>query len=60
MSEIKVDKISGKTSANAVTVTSKTNIGNDNTISSGEHLFEDMGNRQFFKHGIITEKPSKQ
>jgi UDP-3-O-[3-hydroxymyristoyl] glucosamine N-acyltransferase len=46
--------------ANAVTVTSKTNIGNDNTLSSGEHLFEDMGDRQFFKHGIITEKPPKQ
>ena len=46
--------------ANAVTVTSKTNIGNDNTLSSGEHLFEDMGDRQFFKHGIITEKPLKK
>jgi len=43
----------------AVTITSKTNIGNDNTLSSGEHLFEDMGDRQFFKHGIITEKPEK-
>jgi len=45
---------------NAVTVTSKTTLGNDNTLSSGEHLFEDMGDRQFFKHGIITEKPEKR
>ena len=45
---------------NAVTITSNTSIGNDNTLSSGEHLFEDMSNRQFFKHGIVTEKPEKQ
>ena len=45
---------------NAVTVTSKTNLGNDNTLSSGEHLFEDMGDRQFFQHGIVTEQPDKR
>ena len=44
---------------NGTTITSKTVIGNDNTLSSGEHLFDDMTNRQFFKGGVITEKPSK-
>lgn len=45
---------------NATTVTSKTNLGNDNTLSSGEHLFDDLGDRQFFRHGVITEKPPKK
>jgi len=45
---------------NATTITSKTEIGNDNTLSSGEHLFEDMGDRQFFRNGIITNKPPKK
>jgi len=35
----------------------KTQIGNENTLSAGETLFEDMGNRQFFQSGIVTDKP---
>ena len=45
---------------NGTTVTSKTNIGNDNTLSSGEHLFDNLNDRQFFRHGVITEKPVKK
>lgn len=45
---------------NGTTITSKTNVGNDNTLSSGEHLFDDMKDRQFFRHGVITEKPIKK
>jgi len=44
---------------NGTTITSKTNIGDDNTLSSGEHLFDDMSTRQFFRHGVITNKPEK-
>lgn len=41
------------------TITQRTNIGNNNTLSSGEHLFDDMSDKQLFRHGIITEKPPK-
>jgi len=44
---------------NGTTVTQRTNIGNDNTLSSGEHLFDDMTDRQFFKAGVIVNKPKK-
>lgn len=39
------------------TVTPKVTIGSDNTLSAGEYLFDNMGNREFFKSGIISEKP---
>ena len=45
---------------NATTVTQRTNLGNDNTLSSGEHLFDDMLDRQFFKSGVIVDKPPKK
>lgn len=43
----------------AAVMTRRTNIGDDNHLSSGEHLFEDMSDRQFFKGGVVTNKPSK-
>ena len=41
---------------NGTTVTQRTNIGNDNTLSSGEHLFDDMTDRQLFQSGVIFDK----
>lgn len=34
----------------------KVQIGNENSLSAGETLFDDMGNRQFFQSGVITDK----
>ena len=39
------------------TVVPKVQIGNDNTLSSGECLFDNMSDRQFFQSGIVTKKP---
>lgn len=41
------------------TVSPKIAIGSHNTISAGEYLFDNMGDREFFKSGIISEKPTK-
>ena len=40
-----------------VIITPKISIGNDNTISAGEVVFDDMTNRQFFQSGVIYNKP---
>ena len=32
-------------------------LGNDNTISSGECVFDNMKDREFFQSGIIVKKP---
>ena len=39
-----------------VTVAQRVNIGNDNSLSSGEHLFDDLNDRQIFQSGFIAEK----
>jgi hypothetical protein len=31
-------------------------LGDENTLSTGETLFEDMYNRQFFQSGLVTDK----
>ena len=41
---------------NGTTVTQRTNIGDDNTLSSGEHLFDDMLDKQLFQSGVIFDK----
>jgi len=38
-------------------ITPKCKVGNENTLSAGETLFEDMGDRQFFQHGLVLDKP---
>jgi acetyltransferase-like isoleucine patch superfamily enzyme len=40
-----------------VTITPKVLIGNDNTISAGECVFDNMNDREFFQSGIIRKKP---
>lgn len=42
--------------ANAV-ITPKVTLGNDNTISAGEVVFDSMSDRQFFQSGITYRKP---
>jgi acetyltransferase-like isoleucine patch superfamily enzyme len=42
-----------------ITVVPRTTIGDDNTISAGECLFDDLSNREFFQSGIIYKKPVK-
>jgi len=39
-------------------LTPKVSIGNDNTLSAGETIFDDMENRQFFQYGLVLDKPS--
>ena len=39
------------------TVVPKVKLGNENTISSGECVFDNMNDREFFQSGIITKKP---
>ena len=36
-------------------ITQRTNIGDDNTLSSGEHLFDEMTDRQLFQSGVIFD-----
>ncbi len=42
-----------------VTVAPKTTICDDNTISAGECVFDDLSNREFFQSGVIYKKPVK-
>jgi acyl-[acyl carrier protein]--UDP-N-acetylglucosamine O-acyltransferase len=39
------------------TITPKLTIGDDNTISAGECLFDDLADRQFFQSGVVYNKP---
>lgn len=41
------------------TITPKTTIGDDNTISSGECVFDNLANREFFQSGVTYKKPVK-
>lgn len=38
-------------------VNEKVNIGDDNIISSGECVFDDINNKELFQSGIILKKP---
>jgi bifunctional N-acetylglucosamine-1-phosphate-uridyltransferase/glucosamine-1-phosphate-acetyltransferase GlmU-like protein len=37
-------------------ITPKLELGDENTLSAGETLFDDMYNRQFFQSGLVTDK----
>ena len=39
------------------TITPLVEIGDNNTLSAGEYLFDDMDDNQFFRSGIISNKP---
>jgi len=39
-------------------ITPKVSIGDDNTLSAGETVFDDMGTRQFFQSGLVLDKDS--
>lgn len=39
------------------TITPKVCIGDDNTISAGECLFDNLTDRQFFSSGVVFKKP---
>lgn len=43
--------------ASYAAIAPKVCIGDGNTLSAGEFLFEDMGDRQFFKNKIVVNKP---
>ena len=40
-----------------ISVVPKIKIGNDNSISAGEVLFDNLQNRKFFQSGYIVDKP---
>ena len=43
--------------ASSSVVVTKISMGNDNTVSAGEVVFDNMSDRKFFQSGIITDKP---
>ena len=43
--------------ASSAVVVPQVKMGNDNTISAGEVLFDNLQNRKFFQSGYIVDKP---
>lgn len=43
--------------ASSAVVVPQVKMGNENTISAGEVLFDNLENRKFFQSGFVVNKP---